>query len=443
MMTTDILLTGLPVNLHAERLILGSILLNHAKFDGIAGVLSGEDFSLEKHRRIYARMTEIWQRGESIDRVTLANELQSHNQLQSIDGLTYLVSLDEGMPELPNIDSYVRIVRDKAIKRRAIFMHQRAIEELVLDADDASDVLAKAERAISDLRVDGAAKSSFLAPAEIIAQAGGIDQFLSPKSLAGIPTPWAGLNSILTGSGFSAGQLVVIGGRPGSGKTSVAANMAMYAVQCGVPVRFVSLEMTSQDILRRMVCARAQVNMNRVAHKDLSELERFEIARALDELSGAEGPLLEVWDRQSATVLALRGELRRAAAVGRIGMVIVDYLQLMETVHGAKSDRNRTEQISEISRGLKLLAMELKCPVIALSQLSRESEKQDRQPRLSDLRDSGSIEQDADIVIFPYYKPVDPLPDVVEYSLLVAKQRNGPLGQSHLKFYRKFTRFEE
>ncbi len=432
---------GLPMNPQAERIILGSIVVKYANFDGVAAVLNDQDFATESHRRIFLRMKELSDAGKPIDRLTIAEQLDKAGQLQAVGGYSYLVSLDEGIPEIPNLDSYVQIVRDKSTKRHAIFAYQKAIDELLIDAEDAPELLEKAEKAISDLRA-GRETGGFETPQQIIDKAGGIDSFLSPRSLAGIPTPWSNLNMQLTGGGFSQGQLVVIGGRPGAGKTALAANIALLAAQRWNRVFYVSLEMTSADILRRMICARAQVNLKKASHAECGPQERQDIAVAVEEIAGDDHPGLKIWKSNTASVLALRAELRKEAARGQVGMVVIDYLQLMDSLE-SKREKNRAEQVGEMSRGLKMLAMELKCPVICLSQLSREQEKQDRPPRLSDLRDSGSIEQDADIVLFPYAKPVDPLPDVVDYEIRIEKQRNGPKGRAMLHFVRKYVRFEE
>lgn len=431
----------LPANLDCERFILGSILINGECFDKVAAILDPADFLLEKHKRIFHRMTEIAHSGERIDRVTLANALMNAGQLESVDGFAYLVSLDQDLPRIENIESYIRIVQDKSTKRRAIFAYQQAIDELMLDAEDAPELLEKSEHMISALRADRK-DGGFKTPMQVIDEAGGVDAFLSPRTLAGIPTPWHGLNLMLTGGGFSPGQLVVVGGRPGAGKTGIAANVAVGCVQKWLRCAYVSLEMTSADMLRRMICSRASVNLKKLSHMESAPMEREYIAEALDELAAPDHPGLLMWKNQTASVLALRAELRREAAKAPIAMVVVDYLQLMESISG-KRDQNRNNEISEMSRGLKLLAMELKCVVIVLSQLSRDSEKQERRPKLSDLRDSGAIEADADIVLFPYTQPVEVLPDVVDYELIIAKQRNGPVGMVSLAFTRRFVRFDE
>jgi len=432
---------GLPVNLDAERLVLGSVLLNDVVFVEVAATLSADDFSLEKHRRIFARMTEIAKRGEPIDRVVVANELMRQGQLESVDGLGYLVSLDDGLPEIANLSSYIRIVREKSDKRRAIFACQRAIGHLLLEEQDTPVVVSELDKTLLDIRAGEDQRRSFKPVMQIIGDAGGIDNFLSPKAIAGIPTPLTGLNAMLVGGGFAPGQLIVIGARPAAGKTALAVNIGTFGVRQGKSVHIVSLEMEAAWIVRRAICSEAQVNLKVLSDRDAGRQQRYDIARAIETLSGDGAGRLMIWDDPTASLMALRAELRKEAVKNRVDMVIVDYLQLVEPESGRR-DKNRNDVIGEISRGLKNLARELKCPVIALSQLSRESEKDDRRPRLSDLRESGSIEQDTDIVIFPWTKRIEgDLPSVLDYELIVAKQRNGPIGTIHVQFARKFTRF--
>lgn len=442
MTETELYSRPLPGNLECERVILGSVILRHANFDAVGAALDAQDFLIEAHRRIFLRMKELHEAGRAIDRVTIAEAMDAAGQLESIGGFGYLISLDEGLPEISNLGEYIRIVQDKSTKRQAIFAYQKVIDELMLDADDAPELLEKSEQIISALRADRKS-GGFATPMQVIEESGGVDAFLSPRSLAGIPTPWYGLNSMLTGGGFVPGQLVIIGGRPGMGKTAIGANIAVKVIQAWHRCAYVSLEMTSADMLRRMVCSRASVNLKKLSHLESSPVERESIAEALDEIAASDHPGLLMWKKQTASVLALRAELRREAAKAPIAMVVVDYLQLMDSVSTRRGGDNRNNEISEMSRGLKLLAMELKCIVIVLSQLSRDSEKQERRPKLSDLRDSGAIEADADIVLFPYTPPVEVLPDVVPYELIIAKQRNGPVGMVPLDFIRRFVTFRE
>lgn len=433
---------GLPANLDAERFVLGSILLNDLLLPQVAAAVSLDDFSLEKHRRIFARMLDLSGRGELVDRITVANELMKQGQLESVDGLGYLVSLDDGLPEIANLDAYVGIVSETALRRKLIFAHQRSIEGLLLQETSVLESIDASEQNISKLRSGYSQRSNFVTIEQIIESAGGMEKFLSPESVQGIPSPWGTLNEMLNGGGFTPGSVTIVGGRPASGKTALGTNIALFSAAQGFRTFYVSLEMTSAEMLRRMISAQAQVNLRKFRYQEANKFERHEITNALGAIRGDDGAMLEVWHGTAATVMALRAELRRRALHQPIGMLVVDYIQLMSGASARRSD-SRNDEISEISRGLKLLTMELKCASIVLSQLSRDSAKTGKEPDLHDLRDSGSLEQDADNVMFPYAKPVDVMPEVLPCELLLRKQRNGDIGRIPLDFVRRFTRFNE
>ncbi len=437
--------TGLPANLDAERLVLGSILLNDRIFVQIASVLSINDFSLEKHRRIFARMTELKERQEPIDRITVTNELMKQGQLESVDGLGYLCSLDEGLPEIANIEAYVQIVKDKAALRKTIFAAQAIIERCLRAEDEPSEILSIAEQKLQDIRkVSDRSTSRFLSPEEIIIAAGGMDSFLSPPVGQCIPTPFATLNEMLPGGGFERGQLVIIGGNTGTGKTVLGVNLGIGSVVSGYPTHFVPLEMKQTAALRRALAAQARVNMKKLRYREASPEDRTSIVEAVAVLQGEAEPMFKTWSGMAASVMALRAELEREASKQKLGMVVVDYLQLMDTVRGGRGEENRTQEISKLTRGLKTTAMDLDCVMVVLSQLTRDNARQKRKPELSDLRDGGSIEQDADIVMFPWAGDIpEPRPMVLECDLILAKQREGPLGSIPLNFTYRYTRFDE
>lgn len=439
---TDLLFEkGLPANLDAERFVLGSIVLRDAAYLQVAPVLQPDDFSLEKHRRIYARMGDLSERGVRIDRVTLANELDKQGQLESVDGLSYLVSLDEGLPEIANLDAYVNIVRDKSTLRKAIFAHQNGIQECLAAVDPTPEILDRAERSIAALASE-TRSVTFRTPMEVINKAGGITAFLHPDGRRGVETPWPALNRMLVGRGFMAGQMVVIGARPSMGKTALACQIADFAASHGTGVAFFTLEMPDQSILLRMAAARSQVDSLRVTQGWAREHEIHALSEAFADLADDENCRLWIDDTTACTVPAMRAALRRLAVQHPIGLVVIDYLQLVETSGG--SERRRYEQVTEISRGVKRLARELNAPVVVLAQLNRESEKGARKPQLSDLRDSGSIEQDADIVLLPVRQDgQDDHADAVAVDLIIAKQRNGPLGRVPLKFLKRYAKFIE
>ncbi len=442
MATTDLAFDkGLPSNLDAERFVLGSILLDDSNFVQVAGTLEPEDFSLENHRRIFFRMTELAGRGEKIDRVTVANELLRHDQLEACGGLSYLVSLDDGLPQISNLDSYVRIVKDKALLRRIIFTSQKLIDRCLMGDEEPDTLLAGAEESLLKLG-EARAREALLSPRQIIDNyQGGLNAFLDPtKRLKGLSTPFTKFNE-KTG-GLHAGELIIIAARPAMGKTALALNIAHHvAVKLHQTVAIFSLEMANESLVTRMLCAAARVDSQKFRAGFLGSDERRRLAVAAQEL--VEAPLF-IDDTAGVNLMDIHAKLRRLKAEHGLGLVIVDYLQLMS---GRGRFENRVQEVSALSRGLKLLAKELHAPIMVLSQLSRapETRQGDHRPQLSDLRESGSIEQDADVVAFIFreelYKPdrAD-LRGLAE--LILAKQRNGPTGKLNLVFIHASTKFE-
>jgi replicative DNA helicase len=434
---------GLPVNLDAERYVLGAILMDDALYIQVAGSLEPDDFSLEKHRRIFLRMGELYERSERIDRVTVANELMKQNQLESVDGITYLVSLDEGLPALANLDSYVRIVKDKAILRRIIFTSQKLIDRCLIGEDEPDEILASAEESLLRLG-DTRTQDTLVNPHQILeAFEGGINSFLDPsKRIKGLSTGLLKLDD-MTG-GLHEGELVILAARPSMGKTALALNIAQHvAMQPNQKqtVAMFSLEMSRESLLTRMVCAAGRVDQQKFRASYLNQEERRRLAKATSDM--VQAPLY-IDDTAGAHLMDIHAKLRRLKSEHGLALVVIDYLQLMS---GRGRYENRNQEISTISRGLKLLAKELKVPMLVLSQLNRAPETRpgDHRPQLSDLRESGSIEQDADLVAFIFreevYKPNDEsLRGLAE--LIVAKQRNGPTGKVNMVFLKEFTKFE-
>jgi replicative DNA helicase len=434
---------GLPVNLDAERFVLGAILMDDALYIQVAGTLEADDFSLEKHRRIFLRMGELYGRSERIDRVTVANELLKQNQLESVDGLSYLVSLDEGLPALSNLDSYVRIVKDKATLRRIIFTSQKLIDRCIVGEEEPDEILASAEESLLRLG-DARAKDALVSPQGILDNfEGGINAFLDPsKRIKGLSTGFLKLDE-MTG-GLHAGELLILAARPSMGKTALALNLAQHVAMHPnqkQTVAVFSLEMSRESLLTRMICAGARVDQQKFRAGYLNQDERRRLAKTAAEL--VKTPLF-IDDTAGTHLMDIHAKLRRLQAEHGLALVVIDYLQLMS---GRGRFENRNQEISTISRGLKLMAKELRVPMLVLSQLSRAPETRpgDHRPQLSDLRESGSIEQDADLVAFIFreevYKPDrEDLRGLAE--LQVAKQRNGPTGRVNLVFLREFTKFE-
>ncbi len=433
---------GLPTNVDAERFVLGSILLDDNLYVQAAGTIEADDFSLEKHRRIFRRMGDLQDRGEHIDRVTVANELLKFNELEACDGLSYLVSLDDGLPQIPNLDSYIRIVKDKAILRRIIFASQHMMNRCLLGEEEPGDILAGAEETLLKLG-EARVKNGLQNPDQILENyEGGITAFLDPsKRIKGISTGFTKFDEY-TG-GLHGGDLVILAARPSMGKTALALNIAQHvALKLKQTVAVFSLEMSNESLLTRMLCATARVDSQRFRAGYLTQEERRKLNQALHEL--VEAPLY-IDDTPGIHLMDIHAKLRRLQAERKqLGLVIVDYLQLMS---GRGRFENRNQEVSALSRGMKLLAKELNVPVLVLSQLSRavETRQGDHRPQLSDLRESGSIEQDADVVGFIFREEVynrdrEDLKGLAE--LIIAKQRNGPVGTVNLVFLHAQTKFE-
>jgi replicative DNA helicase len=433
---------GLPANIDAERFILGSVLLDASRFIEIAGLIVQEDFALEKHRRIFLRMFELHERGEKIDRITVAEELMRHNELESVDGLGYLVSLDDGMPHIANLESYVKIVRDKATLRRIVHTSQHMMNRALMAEEEPGEILASAGEALLKLG-EGNQEKGLMTPLEVIQNyQGGLNAFLDPsKRIKGISTGFAKLDE-MTG-GLHAGELIILAARPSMGKTALALNIAWHvATRLFQPVAIFSLEMSQESLLTRMLCAAARVDSQRFRTGYLNEQERQKLRAAANQM--VEAPL-HIDDTAGANLMDMHAKLRRLKQSGqKVGLVVVDYLQLMSSKGRSE---NRNQEVSQMSRGLKLLSKELDCPFLVLSQLSRATETRvgDHRPQLSDLRESGSIEQDADLVGFIFREEVykrdrEDLHGVAE--LILAKQRNGPIGTVPVVFLHAQTRFE-
>lgn len=435
---------GLPANADAEQLVLGAILLDDSSFVVIGAMLEADDFSLEKHKRIFNAMLALNEGGERIDRITVANELMRRGHLESVDGIAYLVSLDNGLPQIYNLESYARIVKEKSLLRRIILSSQAIIERAMLDQEDPSVILGDAEESLLKLG-DAKTKDKLLRPGDIIEQfEGGINAFLDPsKRVSGLSSGFFKIDEMT--SGFHPGELIILAARPAMGKTALALNIAQRIATRDHdprPVAVFSLEMSNEQLLTRLICAEAHVDQQKFRLGYLNQDERRLLQMAAVKL--AEAPLF-IDDTAGANLMDIHSKLRRIKAEHGLSLVVIDYLQLMS---GRGRQENRTQEVSGLSRGLKLLAKEMKVPFLVLSQLNRATETRpqgDHIPQLSDLRESGSIEQDADMVWFifrpEYYKPDrEDLRGLAE--VIIAKQRNGPTGKAKLAFLRQFTKFE-
>src|SRR5215467_7852732 len=443
MATTDYsLVRALPENVAAERSILGAILLDNLAYSQAAEHLTSDDFSLDSHRRIYSRMVDLSESSRPIDLITLVEELDRHKELEAIGDVAYVSGLLDGVPDRPSIEHYVRIVRDKALLRGLIHTSNAASARAAEQTDAAEDILNDAEAAILGLSEKRIGRG-FLAIPEIVRDSfGSVDALLQRgQRITGLATHYTDLDEMT--SGLQKSDLVILAARPSMGKTAFVMNIAENAsIEDKKVVGIFSLEMSREALLLRLLCSRAIVDAHKMRTGSLWRDDMQKVVRAMEELAIA--PMF-IDDTPGISVSEMRAKARRLKqSQGRLDLLVVDYLQLM--TGGSKRFENRTQEVSAISRGLKAIAKELQVPVIALSQLSRapESRGGDHRPQLADLRESGSIEQDADLVMFIFreeiYKQDDPeLKGRAE--IIIAKQRNGPIGKFNLAFLHNSTRF--
>src|SRR2546423_5743028 len=445
MATADYISTqALPVNVEAERSILGAILLDNLAYNQAAEHLKAEDFLLDSHRRIYSRMIDLSESSHSIDLITLSEELSRKSELETIGGAAYVSGLLDGVPDRPSIENYIKIVRDKSLLRSLIHTATAAIARASEQGDSAEEILNDTEAQIFQLSEKRIGRG-FMGVLEIIKESfGSADALLQRGSrITGLETHYVDLDEKT--SGFQKSDLIIIAARPSMGKTSFAMNIAEnVAIEDRKTVAVFSLEMSKEALLQRMLCSVARVDAHKFRTGSLWQDDMRKITRALEQLG--EAPIF-IDDTPGITISEMRAKARRLLqSKGSLDLIVVDYLQLMSG--GGKRYENRTQEVSAISRGLKGLAKELAVPVVALSQLSRAPESRgagDHRPQLADLRESGSIEQDADVVAFIFreevYRPDDPELDGVA-ELIIRKQRNGPTGTVKLAFLKSSTRFE-
>jgi replicative DNA helicase len=442
--TTDYSLAHtLPANVEAERSILGAILLDNLAYNEAAEHLKPEDFSLDSHRRVFTRMVDLAESSRPIDMITLVEELDRRKELEAIGDVGYISGLVDGVPDRPSIEHYIKIVRDKALLRGLIHAANAAIARASDQSDPAEEILNDAEAAIFQLSEKRIGRG-FMGVQEIVKESfGSVDALLQRgQRITGLATHYTDLDEMT--SGFQRSDLIIIAARPSMGKTAFAMNIAENAsIEDQKVVGMFSLEMSREALLLRLLCSRARVDSHKMRTGSLWRDDMSKVVHAMEQLAHA--PIF-IDDTPGIGLSEMRAKARRLQqSQGKLDLLIVDYLQLMSG--GSKRYENRTQEVSAISRGLKALAKELAVPVVALSQLSRapESRGGDHRPQLSDLRESGSIEQDADVVAFIFreevYKQDDP--DLQgKAELIIAKQRNGPTGRVNLAFLKNSTRFE-
>ncbi len=428
-----------PQSLDAEESVLGGVLLDGHALDRVIEGMSIDDFYRESHRKIFRAMLTLSEKGEPIDLITLADTLKARGELPESGGATYLAELVDKVPSAANIVHYARIVREKAVLRNLINVANAIASRCYSGPEDVERFLDEAERlifAVSEKRI----RPSFLKMSDLIIDTvKTVEKLYERKELiTGVPTGFLDLDRMT--AGLQPSDLIIVAARPSVGKTAFVLNIAQYvALHANTGVGIFSLEMAKEQLVLRMLCSEARVDTAKVRTGYLGERDFSRLATAAGRL--AEAPIY-IDDTPAQNVLELRAKARRLKREANIGLVIIDYLQLMR---GLDTQENRTQELSEVSRSLKSLAKELKVPVVALSQLNRQVEQRaDRRPVMSDIRDSGCIEQDGDVILFIYrdevYKPDSQDEGVAE--IIVGKQRNGPTGTVRLAFRKEYTRFD-
>jgi replicative DNA helicase len=429
-----------PQNIEAEQSILGGVLIENDALNTVVEFLEDGDFYREAHQKIFDCMISLSEKGEPLDLITLTNELRKKQELEEIGGASYLAGLVDSVPTAANIAYYAKIVKEKSILRKLISAATEIVTQSYQEGKDLEDFLDEAEQSIFRIS-ENRVRPAFYSIKEIVKESFKvIEQLYEKKELiTGVPSGFKDLDRKT--AGFQNADLIIVAGRPSMGKTALCLNIAQHAaINVKVPTAIFSLEMSKEQLAIRMLCSEARVDSARLRSGFLSESDWPKLTMAAGALSDA--PLF-IDDTAAISVLELRAKARRLKADRGLGLVIVDYLQLMR---GRSGVERREQEISEISRSLKALAKELNIPVIAISQLSRKAEdRPGRKPQLSDLRESGAIEQDADVIFFIYrdevYNPDSDQKGTAE--VIIGKQRNGPTGKVDLSFISENTTFRD
>jgi replicative DNA helicase len=434
----------LPHNLEAEKSVLGAILIHNEAFNHAAELIDSRDFFRDAHRRIFDKMVGLSERNEPIDFVTIKEELHRSGELDEVGGPAYIASLADGVPRSANVEHYARIVKEKSTLRSLIHSANRILANAYQAEEDADLILDGAEKAIFEIAEDRI-REGFVPLRDLVQSSfATIEKLQQHKGLVtGVPTGFVDLDEIT--SGLQPSDLVLIAARPSMGKTSFVLNIAQHiGTQTEMTVGFFSLEMSKEQLFMRMLTSEARIDAHRFRSGYLNEKDYGRLSHALGTLAEAR---VFIDDSASIGVLEMRAKARRLQAEHGLHLLIIDYIQLMQ---GRGRFDNRQAELASISRSLKGLAKELKVPVVALSQLSRAPEtRSDHRPQLSDLRESGALEQDADVVMFIFreeqYRDADGQQNQEAEGtaeIIVGKQRNGPVGTVKLAFIKEHTRFE-
>ena len=428
-----------PHSIEAEESVIGGVLLDNEAFDRIADVVKPEDFYVERHARILSAMAALSDSAMPMDAVTIAERLRQRGDLERIGGVAFLLELSERVPTAANVEHYARIVKEKATIRRLIRASTEIIDRAYDTSVETDDYVDRAEQSIFEISEQARHAGPVRIDSLVINSLSKIDKLIENKStITGVPTGFADLDRMT--AGFQPSDLIIIAGRPSMGKTAFCLNIAAnVALQANIGVAVFSLEMSADQLVMRMLCSLAQLDLARVRVGHIQDREYKKIAQAVGQLG--EAPIY-IDDTPALSVMELRARARRLRRdpAANLGLIVVDYLQLMR----GRGEDNREQEISNISRSLKALAKELSLPIIALSQLNRQVElRADKKPVMADLRESGAIEQDADVIGFIYRDEVYH-PDTADAGIaeiVIAKQRNGPIGNVRLSFQKQFALF--
>ncbi len=428
-----------PQNLDAEKAVLGAMMISEEAIGVAIEHLDSFYFYETGHQKIFESVKDLYAARKNVDLITLSDFLKNKALLEAIGGSGYLAQLADFVPTAANVKYYIDIVKEKGIQRQLIKNSTDIISKSYGTNVNVDELVDAAEKLIFEIATAKQKQQAYHVKDLVMTTVENIDKLYHNKAaFTGVPTGFIDFDNMT--SGLQKADLIVIAGRPSMGKSAFAVNIGEHAAEKGVPVAIFSLEMSKEQLVQRMLCSQAKVDAHKVRTGFLSPSDWPHLTKAAGKLSGM--PIF-IDDTPAISVLELRAKARRLKAAHDIGLIIVDYLQLMQATAGGKVE-SRQQEISEISRSLKALARELSVPLIAISQLSRAVEsRQDHRPQLSDLRESGAIEQDADVVVLlmreEYYNPTDENRGIAE--AIIAKQRNGPTGSVKMKFFKEHVKF--
>ena len=433
----------LPHNLEAEKCVLGAILIDNPAFNQAAEVIDAQDFFRDAHRRIFEKMVVLTDRNQPVDLVTIKDELTRSGELDDVGGPAYIASLTDGVPRSANVEYYARIVKEKSTLRRLIQSANDVLGRAYDAEEDADNLLDEAERSIFQI-AEHRLRTGFVPLGDLVSKGYElIEKLQEHKGLVtGVPTGFVDLDEMT--SGLQKSDLIIVAARPSMGKTSLVLNIALHCgIEAGKTVGIFSLEMSREQLFLRMLTSEARVDAHRFRGGYLGEQDYERLVAAFARLHEAK---VFIDDTPSVGILEMRAKARRLKLEHGLDLLVVDYLQLMQ---GRGRFENRQQELAAISRALKILAKELEVPIVALSQLSRAPESRgDHRPQLSDLRESGALEQDADVVLFIFREDMygadgERRPEAEGTAeLIIGKQRNGPTGTVRVAFLKQYTRFE-